>query len=172
MNLEFNEFDIHQKLRKREIHWNHNQVIWNYNQRDILFLKSAIFWIENWGKWRTLRTNLQNSTSKSNKNSNYLLIIDRISLLTWFLWDLGFNLFRLKGTCSEWWRTTPVATKAWHYGAGGADFHYTKWGLPLATTDFIGLARAWSYCSIFPLFRTFVARMCLSGPLHIFFSLF
>ena len=30
-----------------------------------------------------------------------------------------------------------------------ADFHYTKWGLHLATTDFIGLARAWSYRSIF-----------------------
>ena len=37
MNLEFDEFAIHGKLMKREIQLNQNQVILNYNQRDILF---------------------------------------------------------------------------------------------------------------------------------------
>ena len=47
MNSKFNEFSIHRKLRKIGIQ---NQAIWNYNQRDILFSKSAIFRTENWGK--------------------------------------------------------------------------------------------------------------------------
>ena len=33
---------------KIKIQRNQNQVIWNYNQRDILFSKSAIFRTENW----------------------------------------------------------------------------------------------------------------------------
>ena len=48
MNSEFDEFSIHGKLMKRGIQWNQNQVIWNYNQRDILFSKSATFRIEIW----------------------------------------------------------------------------------------------------------------------------
>ena len=43
MNLEFDEFAVHGKLMKRGIQWNQNQVIWNYNQRDILFSKSTKF---------------------------------------------------------------------------------------------------------------------------------
>ena len=43
MKSEFDEFSIHGKLMKRGIQWNQNQVIWNYNQRDIQFLKSATF---------------------------------------------------------------------------------------------------------------------------------
>ena len=43
MNSEFDEFAIHGKLRKRGINWNQNQVIWNYNKRDILFSTSEIF---------------------------------------------------------------------------------------------------------------------------------
>ena len=43
INSEFNEFAIHGKLMKIEIQRNQNQVIWNYNQRYILFLKSVIF---------------------------------------------------------------------------------------------------------------------------------
>ena len=35
MNLEFDEFAIHGKLMKIGIQRNQNQVIWNYNQRDI-----------------------------------------------------------------------------------------------------------------------------------------
>ena len=31
MNSEFDEFAIHEKLIKRKIQWNENQVIWNYN---------------------------------------------------------------------------------------------------------------------------------------------
>ena len=60
MNSEFDEFSIHVKLMKREIQWNQNQVIKSNNQRDILISKSAIFQTQIWGKWRTLRTNLQN----------------------------------------------------------------------------------------------------------------
>ena len=44
------EFDIHGKLMKIGIQRNQNQVIWNYNKRDILFLKLAIFQTENWKK--------------------------------------------------------------------------------------------------------------------------
>ena len=40
MNSEFDEFAIHGKLMKIGIQGNQNQVIWNYNQRDILFSKS------------------------------------------------------------------------------------------------------------------------------------
>ena len=43
MNSEFDEFSIYGKLMKRGIQWNQNQVIWNYNQRDILFSKSTTF---------------------------------------------------------------------------------------------------------------------------------
>ena len=43
MNLEFDEFSIHENLMKREIQGNQNQVIWNYNKRDILFSKSVSF---------------------------------------------------------------------------------------------------------------------------------
>ena len=43
MNSEFDEFAIHRKLMKRGIQWNQNQVIFTYNQRDILFSKSASF---------------------------------------------------------------------------------------------------------------------------------
>ena len=60
MNSEFDEFAIHGKLMKIEIQWNQNQVIWNYNQREILFSKSATFRTKIWEKWRTLRINLQN----------------------------------------------------------------------------------------------------------------
>ena len=60
MNSEFDEFAIHGKMMKRGIQWNQNQVIWNYNKRDILFSKSDKFQTEIWGKWRTLWTNLQN----------------------------------------------------------------------------------------------------------------
>ena len=42
MNSEFDEFSIHGKLIKMGIQRKKNQVIWNYNQRDILFSKSAI----------------------------------------------------------------------------------------------------------------------------------
>ena len=59
-NSEFDEFSIYGKLMKREIQWNQNQVIWNYNQRDILFSRSKIFRMKFWGKGRILRTNLQN----------------------------------------------------------------------------------------------------------------
>ena len=48
MNSEINEFAIHGKLMKREIQWNQNQVIWNYNQRDILFSKSVSFRTKIW----------------------------------------------------------------------------------------------------------------------------
>ena len=47
MNLELNEFGIHENLMKIGIQRNQNQVIWNYNQRDILFSKSAIFRAKN-----------------------------------------------------------------------------------------------------------------------------
>ena len=50
INSEFDEFAIHGKLRKRGIQLNQNQVIWNYNQTDILFSKSKIFQTENWEK--------------------------------------------------------------------------------------------------------------------------
>ena len=43
MNSKFDEFTIHGKLMKIGIQRNQNQVIWNYNQRDILFSKSVIF---------------------------------------------------------------------------------------------------------------------------------
>ena len=47
MNSEFDEFAIHGKLMKIGIQKNHNQVIWNYNMRDILFSKAEIFWTKN-----------------------------------------------------------------------------------------------------------------------------
>ena len=50
MNSEFDEFAIHGKMIKIEIQKNQNQVIWNYNQRDILFSKSAIFQTKNYEK--------------------------------------------------------------------------------------------------------------------------
>ena len=50
MNLEFDEFAIQGKLMKIEIQRNQNKAIWNDNQRDILFSKSAIVWTENWKK--------------------------------------------------------------------------------------------------------------------------
>ena len=42
MNSKFDKFAIHGT--HEGIEWNQNQVIWNYNQRDILFSKSAKFW--------------------------------------------------------------------------------------------------------------------------------
>ena len=48
MNSEFDEFAIHEKLMKIRIQRNENQVIWNYNQRDILFSISVIFQTKNW----------------------------------------------------------------------------------------------------------------------------
>ena len=47
MNSEFTQFAIHVKLMKTRIQKNQNQVILNYNQRDILFSKSAIFQTKN-----------------------------------------------------------------------------------------------------------------------------
>ena len=41
MISEFDEFAIHRKLMKQGIQWNQNQVIRNYNQRDILAWKST-----------------------------------------------------------------------------------------------------------------------------------
>ena len=41
MISEFDEFVIFAKLMKWGIKWNWNQVIQNYNQRDILFWKLA-----------------------------------------------------------------------------------------------------------------------------------
>ena len=47
MNSELDEYYIHGKLVKRGIQWNQNQMIWNNNQRDILFSKSATFRTKN-----------------------------------------------------------------------------------------------------------------------------
>ena len=47
MNSEFDEFAIHRKLMKIGIQGNQTEMIWNYNQRDILFSKSVIFRTEN-----------------------------------------------------------------------------------------------------------------------------
>ena len=52
MNLEFDEFAIHGKLMKIEIQRNQNQVIWNYNKRDILFSKLASFCTKNYEKMK------------------------------------------------------------------------------------------------------------------------
>ena len=50
MNSEFDEFAIHGKLMKIEIQRNQNEVIWNYNQRNIIFSKSEIFRTKNYEK--------------------------------------------------------------------------------------------------------------------------
>ena len=50
LNSEFDEFAIHGKLMKIGIQRNQNQVIWNYNQRDILFSRSEIFRTKNYEK--------------------------------------------------------------------------------------------------------------------------
>ena len=99
----------------------------------------------------------------------------------------------VKGTLSLpygiWWRTTPIATKAWHYGAGGADTRARpapstgedegcQFSLHQVRTssrhDTSHRARARVELSIlsFLLLWTFLACTCLSGPLHIFFFLF
>ena len=114
------------KLMKRGIQWNQNQVISNYNQTDVLFSKLEIFRTKNWGKWRTLRTNLQNYTSKSNKNSNYLLIINRISLLTRLPQEWGFNSRGLKRICSD--------SSSWTFGIQGENSMKSRrnsWSVPL-----------------------------------------
>ena len=86
-----------------------------------------------------------------------------------------------------WWRTTPVATKAWHYGAGGADtyarpapstgedegsrvsLHQVR---PSSRHDTFRRARArGAIFSVFYFIMTLLARTCLSGPLHVSLSL-
>ena len=83
-----------------------------------------------------------------------------------------------------WWRTTPVATKAWHYGAGGAD----TYARPAPSTgedegsrvslhqvrpsSRHELARVELSFPFSLLLWLYLARTCLSGPLHVSLSLF
>ena len=81
----------------------------------------------------------------------------------------------------KWWRTTPVATKAWHYGAGGADTRACPAPSPgedegcrvslhqvrtSSRHDTFHRARARVELSFpsFLLLWTLLARTCLSGP--------
>ena len=73
--------------------------------------------------------------------------------------------FSAKSGATIWWRTTPVATKARHYGAGGAD---TRARPAPSTGEDEGCRVSLHQVRTSSCHDTFHrARTCLSGPLHI-----
>ena len=121
-----------------------------------------------------------NCTVQAKKHKEEMILSSSIYYKHTYMNHLGDLLKPFK---CLWWRTTPVATKAWHYGAGGADTYAHP--APSTSEDegsrvSLHQVRPSSRHELarvelsfpFPLLLWLcLARTCLSGPLHVSLSL-